>query len=608
MKHHSVDKMSKTQLIRELERLQSTQRRLVAHLDDADPKRVLYDLETHQIEIEMQNRELLESQQRLEESRGRYSDLYDFAPVGYCTLDHKGRIVEINRTGAELLEAPKEQLIDKSFRSVVAFSNPDVFETHISRCAKEKTRVTSDLTLLFRDGTQRTVRMITDPMVRGSQKPPVFRTILIDITEEKRFEDELLLLSNLGAVLIAPLDYREALEAAARILIPALADLLKIDLLNDAGRIERFLVLFADHRKQETLAERMMQFYPRPGWKTAQAKVIESGEPMLLAEVPDVLRDRMAHDKAHADILRAAGVRSMMVMPLTVRGRTFGAITFATAESRRRYSASNFRLAGTVANRIATTIDNARLFDDRMKAVTGRDAVLAVVSHDLRNSINVIQLKTYLMLQRADTQSREDAAFIRRRADEMGRLIQDLLDISSLEAGQLRMEKSRQAVVPIVKKTLEAFEFQAAQKSLKLDTEFRVGEELRADCDPDRIQQVLANLIGNAIKFTSFGGSILVRVVPRRDDICFSVSDSGPGIPEPDLLRVFDRFWHAVKSGRRGTGLGLTIAKGLVETHGGRIWAESKIGHGSTFFFTLPTSHPERSAPRERTETVRPSM
>jgi signal transduction histidine kinase len=220
------------------------------------------------------------------------------------------------------------------------------------------------------------------------------------------------------------------------------------------------------------------------------------GEPMLLEEIPDIARDRMAHDETHAGILRAAGIRSMIVVPLTTWGRTFGALTFATAESGRRYSSAHFRLAQTVASRVAMAIDNVQLFAERTRAVAARDTILAVVSHDLGNSLNAIQLKSHLMLNSPDSQKHSDGEFIYRRAGEMTRLVQDLLDISSIEAGRLRLDKSRQTVGPIVKEALAAWEPQAAQRYLRIDCECLNGDELNLDCDPYRIQQVLNNLIG----------------------------------------------------------------------------------------------------------------
>jgi PAS domain S-box-containing protein len=588
MAPENFEKMSRTALIRELKKAQDAHHRFVTDLDVVDPRRAMYELEIHRIELEMQNRELRESQQRLEDAQARYSDLYNFAPVGYCTLDPEGYIQEINLTASAMLETPRELLIGKSFRTVAARANPLQFQAHMKRCMEEKDRVTSDLTLVLKHGGPRTLRMISEPVINHSGVRTAYRMALIDVTEEKRFEDELQLLSNLAEVSNSPLQSSEPLEVAARVLVPAFADLLKIDLRNDDGQIERVLVRFAEPGKQNTLAEPLKNYAPRPGWKTAQAKVIESGEPMLLEDIPDVARDRMAHDETHAGILRAAGIRSMIVVPLTTWGQTFGALTFATAESGRRYSSRDLRLAETMSSRVAIAMDNVRLFAERTRAVAARDTILAVVSHDLGNSLNAIQLKAHLMLKSPDSQKHSDAAFILLRAGEMTRLIQDLLDISSIEAGRLRLEKRRQTVGPMVKEALAAWESQAVQNRLQLDCECPDRNELDLDYDPFRMRQVLDNLIGNAIKFTEPGGSIHVRVEPRVGEVCFSVTDSGPGIPTADLTHIFDRFTRASKSARRGTGLGLSIAKGIVEAHGGRVWAESQVGVGSTFYFTLP--------------------
>jgi PAS domain S-box-containing protein len=601
MNPENFENMSKVSLIRELKKIQEAHRRSVSDLDAADPKRVMYNLEIHQIELEMQNRELRESQERLEDAQARYSDLYNFAPVGYCTLDPEGYIQEINLTGSTMLETPRERLIGQSFRTVAARDNPLQFQAHMKRCREEKDRVTGDLTLVLKKGGRRTLRMISEPVINPSGVRTAYRMALIDVTEEKRFEEELQLLSNLAEVSNSPLQHSEPLEVAARVLVPAFADLLEIDLLGDEGQIERVLVVFAEPGKQKTLAESLKKYAPHPGWKTAQAKVIESGEPMLLEEVPDIVRNRMAHDETHAGILRAAGIRSMIVVPLTTWGRTFGALTFATAESGRLYSPAHFRVAQTVGNRVAIAIENVRLFAERTRAVAARDTILAVVSHDLRNPLNAIQLKAHLISKNPDSQRRRESDFIARRADEMNRLIQDLLDISSIEAGRLRLEKSRQAALRMLKEALAVWEPQAAQKSLAVDCECPGEDELDLDCDPNRILQVVNNLIGNAIKFTDPGGSIHVRVEPRADELCFSVTDSGPGIPEADLPHIFDRFTRASKGARPGTGLGLSIAKGIVEAHGGQIWAKSQAGVGSTFYFTLPripSSPGEPNAPR----------
>ena len=177
---------------------------------------------------------------------------------------------------------------------------------------------------------------------------------------------------------------------------------------------------------------------------------------------------------------------------------------------------------------------------------------------------------------------------IRRSALRMDRLIGDLLDASMIEAGRLSVETTIQPVEQMVREAVEALEAPAAQKRIRLEASG--GSDLGVFCDRGRMLQVFANLIGNATKFTPEGGSITVRVEPRGPEVMFFVTDTGPGIPDDQLPRLFDRFWQAKRTARLGTGLGLTIAKGIIEAQGGRIGVESQLGVGSTFFFTLPRS------------------
>jgi PAS domain S-box-containing protein len=548
-------------------------------MEDTDPKQLLDELEIHQIE----------PRQRLEESQSRYVDLYDFAPVGYCTIDLDGYILEINLTGAALLKTPREHLIGKSFQSAAAPLDPLGFDAHLNRCDREKARVTGDLTLSSRND-RRTVRMICEPVTNRDRVTTAYRMALIDITEEKRFEDELRLLADLGAVLVAPLNDSETIEAAANVLVPAFADLMKVDMIADDGRMKRVLAKFADAQKERPLAEQLELYSLQPGWKAVQSQVIDSGQPMLLTETPDAIRDRMAYEETHTGLLRAAGLGSMMVLPLKTQNITFGALTFAAAESGRHYSSSNFLFAQTIANRFAAAIDHARLFAERKRAIAARDAILAMISHDLGNSLSAIQLKVHLMLN--NKESSAYGVFIQRRVGEMARLIKDMLDVSSIDAGRLRLEKSVQTLSPLLKLVLDDLQEQAEQKSIRLGHELPI-DKLDVDCDPGRIQQVLTNLIRNAIKFTKPAGSIQVRVKPLGGRACFSVTDTGVGIPNADLPHIFDRFTRVSRNARQGTGLGLSIAKGIIEAHGGRMWVESQEGVGTTFFFTLPLARSE---------------
>jgi signal transduction histidine kinase len=178
---------------------------------------------------------------------------------------------------------------------------------------------------------------------------------------------------------------------------------------------------------------------------------------------------------------------------------------------------------------------------------------------------------------------------IRRAADRMNRLIQDLLDVKRIEGGRLAVEPRPQSVTTVVNEAVEMLRPLASGNSLTLCAD--VPTDLpRAQIDPARIHQVLSNLVGNSIKFTPAGGSITVRAEPWAGEVRVTVIDTGPGIAPEQIPHLFGRYWQANRRDHRGIGLGLAIAKGIVEAHNGRIWVESALGQGTRFHFTLPLS------------------
>jgi signal transduction histidine kinase len=200
---------------------------------------------------------------------------------------------------------------------------------------------------------------------------------------------------------------------------------------------------------------------------------------------------------------------------------------------------------------------------------------------------------------------------IRRAGARMSRLVQDLLNVAQIEAGRLSIEARPTDVASLVVETAETLASLAAERSCRLEVDLERNLPT-ALADPARIVQVLANLVGNAIKFTPAGGQIVVGAKRVHDKLLCSVADTGPGIPEEQLPHIFDRFWQAKRTDRRGVGLGLAITKGIVEAHGQSVWAVSSVGIGSTFYFTLPLADVEglatgdaRAALRDEAHAVR---
>jgi PAS domain S-box-containing protein len=227
------------------------------------------------------------------------------------------------------------------------------------------------------------------------------------------------------------------------------------------------------------------------------------------------------------------------------------------------------------------------------RAVSVRDDVVGVVAHDLRNPVSAVKMLSMALLNWAETHElpedpAEQLRLIRTAALQMDRLIQDLLDITKAETGRLMVDKQPLTTAALLEGALSTLRPLVEEAGLEL-REDQSSSLPTVEADPERIGQVLSNLIGNAIKATPMGGRITVRAEARDGHVQVAVSDTGSGIPREQLPHIFDRFWQAPTSIRsRGAGLGLPIAQGIVRAHGGRLWAESEPGKGSTFYFTLP--------------------
>jgi signal transduction histidine kinase len=186
-------------------------------------------------------------------------------------------------------------------------------------------------------------------------------------------------------------------------------------------------------------------------------------------------------------------------------------------------------------------------------------------------------------------QERRQVEIVRRAADRMNRMIQDLLDVKRMEAGRLAIDVKAESPVSLINDTIDMLRPIASGSTIRLEANVEEGLP-QVLADSARIQQVLSNLVGNAVKFTPRNGRVSITAEPAEGEVRFGVIDTGPGIPAEQLPHIFGRFWQAQPSDRRGIGLGLAIAKGIVEAHKGKIWVESHVGLGSTFYFTLPTA------------------
>lgn len=275
----------------------------------------------------------------------------------------------------------------------------------------------------------------------------------------------------------------------------------------------------------------------------------------------------------------------------------------AADESVRRERAEHARVLSSLLPLERDKTDR-QLWTERARsddALSHRDDFLGIVSHDLRNLLSGIVLSVELLARDDSAHGEESgpavaAKRIRRYAARMSRLINDLVDVVSIESGKLATTLERGDAVALLAETVETFQPAASEKGISVELEV-VERCLPADFDQERVLQVLSNLVSNALKFTAPGGRIRVRGEPAGGELRLSVSDTGPGIPDDLLELVFERFWQAGGKDRRGLGLGLYICRSIAEAHGGRIWVESRLGEGSTFYFTIPDTTGSLSPP-----------
>jgi PAS domain S-box-containing protein len=396
-------------------------------------------------------------------------------------------------------------------------------------------------------------------------------------------------LAEASQVLGASFDYQTTLMSLTRLVVPDLADYCTIDILGREGGFERVGVAHVNRQKEQLLWDIVR--YVRPGTRMVEHlhKALVDGENTFVPEINDAMLDAAQIDEAHGKILAQIRPKSLIAVPLKASGKIVGAMSVYMSESDRRYVPQDVDHLEELARRAALAVENARLFQEAEQATAARDQMLGVVAHDLRNPLQTILTASHLLDEGLAPGSlpQRQVAMVNRAGERMNRLIQDLLDVQRVAGGQLEVDLRPVSAHSMLLDAHEMLRPLAEKEGLSLTIDV-VSVSATVTADQNRVQQVLSNLVGNAIKFTPKGGSILLRGEDTTDEVLFQVADTGAGIAADQLPHVFGQFWQASRTDRRGIGLGLAIAKGIVESHGGRIWVESALGLGSSFFFTLP--------------------
>ena len=376
--------------------------------------------------------------------------------------------------------------------------------------------------------------------------------------------------------------------------------------------VERAAVLLFDD-------DGVMRFKAARGISAAYQRAVEGHTPWARSDreaapifVSDVLKDPGL--SGYASVFHAEGIAALGFVPLIGHEQLLGKF-MVYSDSVRVFSARESELASMVATQVALAVARTqlleaerrarreaeqlaehaqRLFDSEQRAHATAQATLAIVSHDLRTPLGAVLLGSDNLLALDPEQGpdfaagvRRNAETIKRSAERMARLIEDLVDFASMQAGRFTIVKAPVSADAVLAATIEQFTALARERSLRLSVELEATlPALR--CDQGRIVQALSNLVANALKVTPAFGRIRVGARGAARAVEFYVEDTGHGLSAEELPRLFDRYWRGARANYRGCGLGLTIAKGIVDAHGGRIWAESTLGVGSRFAISLP--------------------
>jgi PAS domain S-box-containing protein len=533
------------------------------------------------------------SDDELRASEAKFAGILAIAADAIITIDESHRIMHFNQGAEDVFGYSAAEAIGQSLSILLPDRFRATHDAHIDAFGQspESARRMGhrrEVSGQRRDGSEfpaeASISKLDTP---GGGR--IYTVVLRDITERKRAEDAERFLTDAGNRLAEALQNDTVAHAIAAMAVPSLGDACFVDVVDDA-RVIRRVARAGDAARQAPMDRLAAEFTPTWDSPSAVVDVLRRGRAETVTPVD---HDWIAAHEEHASAIalwEQLSARTVYMVPLSIGERTVGALTlFDFAGRTDRFSPDARSLIADFARGAALALDNARLYAAARRATSARDEVLAVVSHDLRNPISAIAMCARILREAPPTDDAERERMLTAITEAtawMQRLIRDLLDVSAIEAGGLSVERQPAALASIVSTAVGMLSGEIAEQSIRLEVD--VPADLPAvSADASRIVQVITNLLGNAVKFTPPGGTIIVRASASPAGVVVSVADTGIGIEADALPQIFDRFWQASATPRRGSGLGLAIARGIVEAHGGRIWAESEYGRGSVFSFSL---------------------
>jgi len=504
-----------------------------------------------------------------------------------------GTITSWNRGAESLYGYTAGEIVGKPISVLMPPENDDEFSSIMERLRRGE-QIAHHETVRVRKGGERLVVSVTISPIRSESGEIIGASAIArDITTRAREEQHFRFLSRTGELFSQSLDFDRTMQNVLAMAVPELADWAILDLASsdDEASYRRVAVAHVDPEKAD-LAKVLRRKYPPDPQTDHVARAMRSGESELVQEVSeDVLRE-VSQGEEHFQLLRELGLTSWMIVPLPARDRPIGAVTFVSSDPRRRFNDTDLAHAKEFARRAAMAFENARLYREAQLANRAKDNYLATLSHELRTPMtSIIGWASMLGQHDVDAETQKlGIESIQRSAAVQAELIEDILDMSRIASGKMRLDVQMCDLAEIAAAALTTIAPAASAKSIVLAGV--TNEPMLVTGDPKRLQQVIWNLLTNAIKFTPRGGRVNLRVEEANSWAHVTVSDTGQGFSREFGAHLFEPFRQAESPTTRtqgGLGLGLSIVRYLVEQHGGVVTAESAgPGAGATFCVRIP--------------------
>jgi PAS domain S-box-containing protein len=530
----------------------------------------------------------------------QFRTLAALAPVGIFRTDANGDCVYVNERWVKLAGLSFDQARGKGWSSALHPDDRERVFAEWYRAASRGEEFVSEYRFKSPAGAVTWIEGRAAPLRDDQGAVAGYLGTVADITERHFEQDRQRYLLEATTLLASSIDYETTLQNVAKMAIPNLADWAALAIREPDGGIKPLTIFCADAEKRREVEDLLARHPFRPDSGRGLAEVLRTGMPLFIPEVTEDFARALAQDPEHARRIRDIGLRSVISVPILVQGQVRGAISFASASPGRTYGPEDFRLGQELARRAGMAIDNAAHYREAQDAVRARHEFLSIASHELRTPLTTLLLQLQ-GLQRAVRREEKNSGSLAPQAvggpidkalakgEELADLLIELLDHSTMMAGRLKLEPiPEQDLTIAARAAVDSFKDQAARAGVAIHLE--APPRLKGTWDMVRVEQVLYNLVSNAVKYSG-GKDIYVRIEEEGDFASLSVRDQGIGIAPEDLDRIFMPFERGARASKfTGWGLGLHIAKQIVEAHGGTIAVESAPGQGATFTVRLPRS------------------